>query len=55
VVGAEPAQLALTVCDLAVELVYQAQARVDRIADGAAALSTGAAEERMRALLDERL
>jgi hypothetical protein len=30
VVGAEPAQLALALCDLAVELVDQTQARLDR-------------------------
>src|SRR6266498_1297284 len=30
VVGTEPTQVALAVCDLAVELVDQAQARVDR-------------------------
>jgi len=30
VVGAEPAQLTLATCDLAVELVDQPQARLDR-------------------------
>jgi hypothetical protein len=30
VVGAEPAQLAFALCDLAVELVDQTQARMDR-------------------------